>query len=118
MRRTRERFQTPGSHPIVCAVFFAVFVLSPGVSFAQEKPGARTLNVGTLAPGGSTWMDVLKNILFMAEKKTDGRIKFSVHGGGVMGDEPDMVRKMRHDQLQEIVRSLEEYRRTRGRSAS
>src|SRR5574341_215207 len=68
---------------------------------AQEKSAPQVvLKMGTLAPEGSTWMDILRNIVYMTEKRGGGRVKTIIYGGGVMGDEPDMVRKMRLDQLQ------------------
>ena len=33
-------------------------------------------------------------------KKSDGRLKFKIYPGGVMGDEPDVLRKIRSNQLQ------------------
>lgn len=58
------------------------------------------IKFGTLAPPGTAWTGVLNNIKKFFEEKTHGRAKFIFYMGGVMGDEPDMVRKMKINQLQ------------------
>lgn len=58
------------------------------------------LKMGTLAPEGSTWMNMWKGVTNFIMKKTGGEVKFITYPGGVMGDEPDMVRKLKLGQLQ------------------
>lgn len=58
------------------------------------------LKMGTLAPEGSSWMNMWKGVTRWIEDKTKGEVKFITYPGGVMGDEPDMVRKLKLDQLQ------------------
>jgi TRAP-type C4-dicarboxylate transport system substrate-binding protein len=65
--------------------------------FSQPK---YVIKMGTLAPEGSTWMNMWKGVSKWVEEKTKGDIKFVTYPGGVMGDEPDMVRKLKLDQLQ------------------
>ncbi len=69
---------------------------------AQERTSAQvTLKMGTLAPEDSLWMSLLKKVLNEVESKGGGIVKTVIYGNGVLGDEPEMVRKMRLDQLQE-----------------
>jgi TRAP-type C4-dicarboxylate transport system substrate-binding protein len=58
------------------------------------------IKMGTLAPEGSPWHQALR---LMGERwrKTSGeQVKLVIYPGGVLGDEPDMVNKMRIGQIQ------------------
>jgi TRAP-type C4-dicarboxylate transport system substrate-binding protein len=65
-------------------------------AFAQEI----VLKFGTLAPSGSVWVDVVQEIANQLSQKTKERIKWISYTGGVMGDEEEMIRKIRIGQLQ------------------
>lgn len=59
-----------------------------------------TIKLGTLAPQGSSWHTLLKE---MGEKWTEasgGKVKLKIYAGGTQGSEGDMVRKMGVGQLQ------------------
>ena len=58
-----------------------------------------TLKIATLAPDGSSWHKAFKQVARDVKEQTDGRIVIKIYAGGVMGDEPAMVRKMRTGQL-------------------
>jgi TRAP-type C4-dicarboxylate transport system substrate-binding protein len=64
---------------------------------AQEL---RTIKFATLAPDGSTWMNVMKDLGKEVEAKTDGKLKFKFYPGSVAGDENDVIKKIRIGQLQ------------------
>ncbi|MBI2890441.1 MAG: TRAP transporter substrate-binding protein DctP [Nitrospirae bacterium] len=66
---------------------------------AQAAEGQIVLKVGTLAPKGSTWERVFAETLNDINRATNGRLKFLMYAGGVLGDEEDMVRKIRIGQL-------------------
>lgn len=55
--------------------------------------------VATLAPEGSLWMKQMQKGAKKVEDATDGRIKTKYYGGGSMGDEKDVVRKMKLGKL-------------------
>lgn len=58
-----------------------------------------TLKFATLIPTGTSWTKLLDDWITEVELKSEGRIKFKMYPGGVMGDEPDVIRKMRKQQL-------------------
>jgi TRAP-type transport system periplasmic protein len=80
----------------------AVLALSGILLLAPESARCQTpvtLKLATLAPDGSTWMQVLKAAADEAQQKTGNAVQFKIYPGGVMGDERDMVRKMHIGQL-------------------
>ena len=58
-----------------------------------------TLKFATLAPPGSTWMNLLEDWGREVERRSDGRLELKFYPGGVQGDEPDVLRKIRYRQL-------------------
>ena len=69
-------------------------------SFSARAEEAFVLKFATLAPVGSTWMNIIADWGAKVEKESAGRLKFKFYSGGVSGDEPDMLRKIRYGQLQ------------------
>jgi TRAP-type C4-dicarboxylate transport system substrate-binding protein len=59
-----------------------------------------TIKLGTLAPAGSTWHEILKEMAQRWEQVSGGQVKLRVYAGGTQGSEGDMVRKMGIGQLQ------------------
>jgi len=64
-------------------------------AWAQTK----TFKIATLAPEGSDWMNQMKSGAKEIAEKTDGRVKFKFYGGGVMGNDKKVMRKIRNGQL-------------------
>jgi len=58
-----------------------------------------TIKLATLAPEGSDWHTLLVEMGQEWKKATDGRIQLRIYPSGVVGDERDMVRKMRIGQI-------------------
>ena len=58
-----------------------------------------TLKFATLAPEGTTWMTAMHELDKEVRELSNGRLKFRFYSGGVMGDELDVLRKMRINQL-------------------
>lgn len=77
------------------AVLLAAFVLLPANLSAAEY----TLKFATLAPPGSTWMNLLNDWGKTVKERSQGRLEFKFYPGGVQGDEPDVLKKMRFGQL-------------------
>lgn len=65
------------------------------VLFAQQH----TIKFATLAPDGSTWMNVMKEYNQAIIKESGGRLSFKIYAGGVQGDEKDVLRKIKLGQL-------------------
>ena len=59
-----------------------------------------TLKFATLAPAGTTWMNLLEEWAQTVKTQSNGRLVFKFYPGGVQGDEPDVLKKMRFNQLQ------------------
>lgn len=77
---------------------FAVILLVLMLPAAHAEE-AYVLKFATLAPQGSTWMNIIADWANKVEKESQGRLKFKLYGGGVSGDEPDVLRKIRFGQL-------------------
>ena len=80
------------SQLITCGILLAC----TQVAIAQQT---YTLKFATLMPTGTAWSKLLDDWVKEVEQKSNGRIKFKMYAGGVMGDEPDVLRKMRKGQL-------------------
>ncbi len=60
---------------------------------------AQTIKLATLAPEGSSWMIGMRAGAKEISERTDGRVKFKFYGGGVQGNDKQVLRKMRIGQL-------------------
>jgi TRAP-type C4-dicarboxylate transport system substrate-binding protein len=58
------------------------------------------IRLATLVPDGSVWDKAMKDMGAEWSQSTAGRVQLRVYPGGVAGDEPDIVRKLRIGQLQ------------------
>ncbi|BAN35183.1 periplasmic C4-dicarboxylate binding protein DctP [Sulfuricella denitrificans skB26] len=76
-----------------------VFFLLLLCAFTARADETYVLKFATLAPAGSTWMNVIAEWAGKVEKESQGRLKFKFYPGGVSGDEPDMLRKIRFGQI-------------------
>src|SRR5574341_2008034 len=61
---------------------------------------AVTIKIATIAPEGSTWMDIAHEYEAFVRDHTGGKVRFVWYTGGVMGDDPEVVRKIKLGQLQ------------------
>jgi TRAP-type C4-dicarboxylate transport system substrate-binding protein len=59
-----------------------------------------TVKLGTLAPDGSTWHLLLKELGEKWQADSGGRVKLKIFPGGRQGNEGDVIRKMRIGELQ------------------
>lgn len=60
---------------------------------------AFTLKFGALSPEGTSYMKIANQLKNDFENYTKGKVKIVWYAGGVMGDEPEMVKKIRMGQL-------------------
>ena len=70
-----------------------ILVMTTNLAFAKK------LKIALMAPKGTTWADVVKDMSKDIKKATDGKVKIKTYYGGVQGDEPDVLRKIRVGQL-------------------
>jgi len=63
-------------------------------------PAQTVIKLGSLAPADSPWDKALLRMALDWQTLSKGRVTVKVYGGGIAGDEPDMLRKMRINQLQ------------------
>ncbi len=80
---------------LLSVVVLVAATLFSGATLAQTQ----TFKVATLAPEGSDWMNQMKAGARDIAQRTDGRVKFKFYGGGVMGNDKKVMRKMRNGQL-------------------
>ncbi len=78
----------------------AVLALLPSGAWAAGKP--LLVKLGTMAPEGSVWYQMLKRMGQDWNEISQGAVKVRIYPGGVLGDEPDLVRKMNIGQLQAV----------------
>lgn len=74
----------------------ALLLLALGVSTHAQQ---FTIKFATIAPEGSTWMNVLKEYDAAVRKESGGKLGFKIYAGGVQGEDKDVLRKMRLGQL-------------------
>jgi TRAP-type C4-dicarboxylate transport system substrate-binding protein len=67
-------------------------------------PAARgqeiAVKLGTLAPSGSNWHEILKDMAERWSQASQGKVKLRIYPGGTQGSEGEMIRKMAVGQLQ------------------
>jgi TRAP-type transport system periplasmic protein len=78
-------------------MFKFLILLSLFVSF--HVMAAQQVKLAVLVPEGTTWGNSLKKLSKEVEAATGGEVSFKVYYGGVSGDEPDVLRKVRIGQL-------------------
>jgi len=79
---------------------------------AAGPAAAVDLKIATIAPEGSTWMTDMRSAAAEIAERTDGRVNIKLYGGGVMGDDKKVLRKIRIGQLHGGVftaNSMEQY---------
>ncbi|TMA75110.1 MAG: C4-dicarboxylate ABC transporter substrate-binding protein [Deltaproteobacteria bacterium] len=57
------------------------------------------IKLGTLAPQGSTWHQLLMSMAQDVSKTTNGKVELKIYAGGTQGNEGEMIRKMSIGQL-------------------
>ena len=64
---------------------------------SQAQDAAITLKLGTLAPEHSAFDNILQD---MAAEWSKAGVALKIYGNGVLGEEPDIITKMRINQIQ------------------
>ncbi len=78
-------------------------VLLPLSQLALGAENTLLIKIGTLAPEGSSWVKVFNSINTEVMKKTGNTVQLKIYAGGVLGDEMDMLRKLKIGQIQGVA---------------
>jgi TRAP-type C4-dicarboxylate transport system substrate-binding protein len=70
-----------------------------GEARAQGKRAKHEIKIATLAPEGSTWMNLMDGLNQEIKEKTAGEVGLRFYPGGAQGDEQVVLRKIRTGQL-------------------
>ena len=68
------------------------------LSFSSAQ--ALDLKIATIAPDGTSWMQEMRRGASEIAQRTDGRVVFKFYPGGTMGNDKNVLRKIRAGQLQ------------------
>ena len=96
LTHSNARIKKQSSRPLLLLALATVLFFCTQNVFAEK---VYTLKFATLLPTGTSWTKTLDDWVKDIEQKSGGRLKFKVYPGGVMGDEPDVLRKIRKGQL-------------------
>src|SRR5687767_9559988 len=89
----------------VAAVVFSLFFLP--IQAAADKP--ITIKMASLVPAGSQWHDILLQMQEDWKKASGGKVILRIYPGQTMGDDSDVIRKMKMGSLQAgLVANLSE----------
>ncbi len=97
MSRARTSDNPPRATKVLISLV-ALLALAGLCRPAQADPVL--IKLGTLAPKGSTWETLLKQMGQEWSKISNGQVTLRIYAGGTLGNEGDMVKKMRIGQLQ------------------
>ncbi len=77
-------------------ILLAVLLL---ISLNSSVLLAKTIKIATFSPEGTFWMKQMRVGAADIKRKTNGRVKFKFYPGGVMGNDDNVLRKIRIGQL-------------------
>lgn len=80
---------------IILAIVILFISMPSGIASAKT-----TIRFATVAPEGSAWMDVMRSMGDEIKEKSGGEVVFKFYPNMSMGDEKDIIRKMRLGQIQ------------------
>ena len=83
------------------SLLFSLLLLSS--AWGAEKN--LVIKIATLAPEGSSWFKAISALNAEAMKKSENKVQFKIYPGGVLGDEADMLRKVKIGQIQGVALS-------------
>lgn len=79
--------------------FISLKLIVVAISLIATNALGVELKIATLSPEGSAWMTKMRAGADEVSARTQGRVTFKFYPGGVMGDDKDVMRKMRFGQL-------------------
>ena len=69
------------------------------LTISMTATASQQIKLAVLVPEGTTWGNSLKKLSKEVETLTNNEVSFKIYYGGVSGDEPDVLRKIRIGQL-------------------
>ena len=81
---------------VVATAILGIFLLALG---SQVQAQEYTIKFATIAPEGSTWMNVMREYDAAVRKESGGRLRFKMYAGAVQGEDKDVLPKIRLGQL-------------------
>lgn len=78
--------------------YFTVYLIFT-IFLSINAYAATEIKLAILAPEGTAWHQVMTAWDKELQEKTSGRVKLKIYAGGVLGDEKDIIRKMRIGQV-------------------
>jgi TRAP-type C4-dicarboxylate transport system substrate-binding protein len=86
---------------LLCRLFPVLLLgIAALTSTSSQAEKIHVLKFATLAPAGTTWVRLLQDWADEVRKESRGRLIFKIYPGGVQGDEPEVLKKIRFGQLQ------------------
>ena len=82
---------------VIGSLLLACFLFA---GFVQGAEKGVVIKLATLPPEGNSWVKMLNALNTEVMKKTENKVRFKIYAGGVLGDENDMLRKMKIGQIQ------------------
>jgi TRAP-type transport system periplasmic protein len=73
------------------------------IGFASRASAQTRIRLGTLVPSGTSYHHSLESMGAKWKQDSNGAIALTIYGGGTMGSEDEIVRRMRVGQLQAAV---------------
>lgn len=95
--RTARALRTFAS--LLLALSLVLVLDAPSTDAQEAAAGARTITFATLAPPGSLLMRGLEAWNREIRRRTDRQLQLRFYSGGVQGDEPEVIRKIRSGRL-------------------
>jgi len=92
--KPRERW------PRICTRTLGAALVAAFFMGGAREASAVVIKMATLVPDGSSWHMVLKQTADEWRRISNGRVRVRIFAGGVAGDDPDVVRKIRLGTLQ------------------
>ncbi len=81
-------------------LLFSLFILSIFLtSFFSPVIAKTTIRLATVAPEGSAWMDAMRSLNEELKEKSGGEVEIKFYANMSMGDEKDVIRKIKLGQL-------------------
>jgi TRAP-type C4-dicarboxylate transport system substrate-binding protein len=84
---------------LALSLLACLFLIQP----ANGAEKSLVIKLATLAPEGSSWMKTFNTINTEMMKKTENKVQLRIYPGGILGDEMDMLRKLKIGQIQGVA---------------